>query len=182
MEHFIKFGYEGVKLAHIASDSGIKKQSLNYYYKNKEALFNELLSISVIAESNYIRGYFANQDPSHLEQCLYHFFIEYKERFLKCKSATFLNILSAFPPLHLREETLDTYRQYNALLKEEIEKTLEPYTEQLIMPVSEVANAYVTVLDGLVVQLIYETPEHYIRSLHAIWPIFWSGMIVEKRN
>ena len=42
IKHFNQFGYEGTKMAQIAEEAGMRKQSLSYHYPTKKELLLEV--------------------------------------------------------------------------------------------------------------------------------------------
>lgn len=58
IQHFNRFGYEGVRMAQIAEDAGIRKQSLSYHFPTKKDLLVELYGEVVEEEISFVRRYF----------------------------------------------------------------------------------------------------------------------------
>ncbi len=58
---FAKYGYSKTTMDDIAGQLGMKKNSLYYYFPNKEVLFNTL----IVKEGNFLTGYLENERKKH---------------------------------------------------------------------------------------------------------------------
>ncbi|MBD8839211.1 MULTISPECIES: TetR/AcrR family transcriptional regulator [Paenibacillus] len=177
IQHFNRLGYEGTKMAQIAEEAGIRKQSLAYHYSSKKALLLELYEEVVQEEQQFVRQFFSDSvTQTHaLDQQLYAFLHEHKNRFLTHPNVAFMYILSFITPLEVHDFVLAQYRTYLGTLKKELAAVFTRHPDIRLSP-EEATVAFVTVMDGLDVQLVYETRQSYEQALAITWNVFWSGI------
>ncbi|PAF30465.1 TetR/AcrR family transcriptional regulator [Paenibacillus sp. 7516] len=175
IQHFNRLGYEGTKMAQIAEEAGIRKQSLAYHYPTKKALLLELYEEVVQEEQQFVKDFFLEANELPLEQQLYNFLHEHKNRFLTHPNVAFMYILSFITPLEVHDFVLAQYRTYLGTLKAELAAVFAKHEDIRLNP-EEATVAYVTLLDGLDVQLVYETRQSYEHALAIAWNVFWTGI------
>ncbi len=164
-------------MAQIAEEAGIRKQSLAYHYSSKKALLLELYEEVVQEEQQFVRQFFSDSvTQTHaLDQQLYAFLHEHKNRFLTHPNVAFMYILSFITPLEVHDFVLAQYRTYLGTLKKELAAVFTRHPDIRLSP-EEATVAFVTVMDGLDVQLVYETRQSYEQALAITWNVFWSGI------
>nr|WP_154896225.1 TetR/AcrR family transcriptional regulator [Paenibacillus xylanexedens] len=175
IQHFNRLGYEGTKMAQIAEEAGIRKQSLAYHYPTKKALLLELYEEVVQEEQQFVIEFFLEANKLPLEQQLYNFLLDHKNRFLTHPNVAFMYILSFITPLEVHDFVLAQYRTYLGTLKAELAAVFAKHENIRLNP-EEATVAYVTLLDGLDVQLVYETRQSYEHALAIAWNVFWTGI------
>ncbi|WNS44180.1 TetR/AcrR family transcriptional regulator [Paenibacillus sp. MMS20-IR301] len=173
--HFNRFGYEAAKMAQIAEEAGIRKQSLSYHYPSKKALLEELFTGVVQEEQQFVIRYFEAAQGKMIEQQLYGFLNELKNRFLTLPNVSFMHITSFIAPLEIQDFVLGQFRQYVGTVKEELCRIFRQGDSFRFTP-EECALAMLTVIDGLEIQLVYETRQSYEAALAIIWDTFWKGI------
>lgn len=173
IQHFNRYGYEGTKMAQIAEEAGIRKQSLSYHFPSKEKMLLELYEEAVQNEIEFVRSYFQDHQSDIWHEQLYHFLIEHKNRFLTQPSVNLMFVFSFMTPLEVGDFILAQYRQYLAVLKTELNRIFHEAGQK---SAEECTVAYVTLLDGLDVQLVYETRQSYDRTLAISWKVFLAGI------
>ncbi|KMY50940.1 TetR/AcrR family transcriptional regulator [Peribacillus loiseleuriae] len=174
IKHFNQYGYEGTKMAQIAEDAGMRKQSLSYHYSTKKDLFFELYKEVIEEEQAFINHYFEVHVEELLEVQLYNLLTEHKNRFLTNPNVTFLYMFSFFSPLEAYEFISSQYGIYLGTLKEAINACFAKHTFRRSS--EECTIAFVTLLDGLDIQLVY-VPNHMYEKVQQItWDIFWNGI------
>lgn len=174
INHFNQFGYDGTKMAQIAEEAGIRKQSLSYHYPTKKDLLMEVYKEVIDEEQSFVRQYFGEHKEKSLEKLLYDFLTEHKNRFLTEPNASFMYSLSFITPLDVNDFVLSQFRLYLATLKEVIGSCFTNHNFRLSP--EECTIAFVTMLDGLDIQLVYETRQAYERVQRITWDIFWKGI------
>ncbi|WP_315793365.1 TetR/AcrR family transcriptional regulator [Paenibacillus sp. BIC5C1] len=175
IQHFNRHGYEGTKMAQIAEETGIRKQSLAYHFPTKKALLIEIYEEVVQEEQQFVKQFFQKETAQPLEQQLHAFLIEHKNRFLTNPNVAFMYILSFITPLEVHDFVLAQYRSYLGTLKEELAEVFARHPDIRLSP-EEATLAFVTLMDGLDVQLVYETRQSYEQALAITWNVFWSGI------
>lgn len=181
IRHFLKFGYEGTKLSHIAQEAGMKKQSLYFHFKNKEDLLLQVNRTVVAEEIDFLQLFFSKNGALSLKDTLYLLLLEYKKRYLDNDNNGFMFLLTFIPP----DLFQDTFGQNYHVFLTHLKKCLQPKflaESNLRINPDEGPASFVTLLDGLLTQLIFETPRDFDQSLRIFWDIYWHGLIKTKRE
>ncbi|MFS0824659.1 TetR/AcrR family transcriptional regulator [Bacillus sp. 1P02SD] len=174
VKHYNEFGYKGTKLSQIAEEVGIRKQSLAYHFPSKQSLFKEVYKEAVEDEIQFVQKYFKQNAEKSVEQQLYQFLTEHKERFITNPSTRFMLMIPLLVPDELYEDIVGKPYIYIDTLTAALETC---FTKQTFRKsTKECALAFVTVLDGLDIQLVYEDSERYDLLQNIIWDIFWTGI------
>lgn len=179
IQHFVKFGYEGTKLSHIAQEVGMKKQSLYFHFKNKDDLLLRVNQAAVEGEIDFLQSFFFGNKDLSLKDTLYLLLLEYKGRYLDNENNGFMFLLTFTPPDLLKNYFAQNYHLFLTHFK----KCLQPkFLEEPNLRINpdEGPTSFITVLDGLFTQLIFETPKDFDRSLRIFWDIYWHGLIKIK--
>lgn len=176
IKHFNQYGYEGTKMAQIAEEAGMRKQSLSYHYQTKKELLLEVYKEVIQEEQMFVLNYFDSTQDLSLEDQLYTFLNEHKNRFLTNPNVAILYNLSFITPLEVYDYILSQFRLYLGTLKEVIGSCFAKY-EFRLSP-EECTIAFVTLLDGLDIQLVYESSQTYEKVQQVTWDIFWNGIQV----
>ena len=182
LAHFAHFGYEGASINEIAREVGIKTPSVYAHFKGKEELFLTVLQEIAADEIRFITHWFADNADEPLADRLRHLLLRYKELYEQDVKTKFWLRMSFFPPEHLHDRVmellynyLDTFEQIVTAL---FDRAIE---EQTLAPVGadQAAAAYLCLLDGVFVEMLYGGPERSSRRLDASWRIFWRGLAAE---
>ena len=174
ISHFNKFGYRGTNLSQIAEEVGIRKQSLAYHFPNKRLLFHEVYKKAVEDEVQFIQLYFQEHSEEPIEQQLYHYLTEHKGRFLTNPSTQLMLTISFLIPDEIYEDVIQKPYRYIDMLTDTLESCFAKQTFRL--SAKECALAFVALLDGLDIQLVYEDTERYDKLQKITWDIFWKGI------
>lgn len=174
IKHFNHCGYKGTSLSGIAEEVGIRKQSLAYHFPNKCELFQEIYKEVVDKEIEFIHQYFGQCKGKSIEEQLYDFLSQHKERFLTDHHTTLMLTTSVLMPEELPKDVLNEPYRYIEVLTETLESCFAKKTFRF-SPM-ECALAFVTLIDGMNIQLIYEGEERYERLQKITWDIFWAGI------
>ena len=98
IKQFLQFGYEGTKLAHIAEEAGMKKQSLYFHFKNKDDLLLQVNTKVIEEEINFLQLFFSKNIDLSLKDTLYFLLLDYKRRYLTNDNNGFMFLLTFIPP------------------------------------------------------------------------------------
>lgn len=180
LRHFTRNGYEGASLADISSDVGIKKQSIYNYFKGKEELFLAVFRDAAARELDFVQEYLKRGGLLALDKLLLGFLLAYKTRYEMDDDTKFFLRMSFFPPERLRHETVECSIQYldqmAELLGDVFQSAAETGQIHPDVPVEHAAEAFIAVLDGVFVEMLYGGEERSRKRLDASWPIFWRGI------
>jgi AcrR family transcriptional regulator len=180
LNHFAKKGYEGTSMAHIAEDVGIKKQSIYTHFKGKDELFLHVCRDVFADELRFIISFIDNNRTQPIENFLFDFLVQYKVRYEKNDNTKFWLRTSFFPPNHLYEQVMNDVNEYldktEELLLPIFEKAM---TEEKLSPTigaKRATVAFLAVLDGIFVEMLYGGPERLKKRLDASWYLYWRGL------
>ena len=178
--HFAENGYEGTSMAQIADDVGIKKQSIYTHFKGKDELFLQVCRDVFTEEYSFVSHFIESNRSRTIRDFLFDFLLQYKERYEKNDSTKFWLRISFFPPTHLYEQVIkDTYDYLDKL-----EERLLPIMERAMadgniskeIGAKRAIAAFLGVLDGIFVEMLYGGPERTLKRLDASWNLYWRGL------
>lgn len=179
LSHFAKYGYAGTSMSHIAEEVGIKKPSIYAHYKSKEDLFLHVLQSVFVDELNWITDFFHKHEQLPLYDQLKLLLKSYRHRYNQYDVLKFMLRVAFFPPPSLREPVLDRMHAF----VEKLEKGLVPRMAQALrsqeicgVHPEQAAKAFISILDGLFVQLLYGGIDRFESNLEAAWTIYWRGI------
>lgn len=174
IQHFNHYGYRGTSLSKIAAEVGIRKQSLAYHFPNKCELFQNVYKEVVEKEINFVQNYFQENQDKQLDEQLYNFLSLHKERFLSDHNATLMLTTTLQTPEGIPKDILEAPYRFIRILTETLKSCFQK--ESFRLSAEDCALAFVTLIDGLNIQLVYEDKERYERLQKITWDIFWSGI------
>ena len=175
--NFTTKGYEGASLSDIAQEVGIKKQSIYSHFKNKDELFLIVMHDVINEERDFLHQYFVHYKPD-LENYLRDFILEFKERYINNEECNmkFVLRMAYMPPIHLREEVIHNFKSYFLELESllnELFLNSEAFSEKAY----KATLSFMTLLDGLLVALIYGGIERFNQKFQISWEIYWNGLL-----
>ncbi|TBL78580.1 TetR/AcrR family transcriptional regulator [Paenibacillus thalictri] len=179
LKQFALHGYDGTSLGQIADDVGIKKQSIYTHFKSKDDLFLHVLADIVEEEQVFVGRYFREQAGKSLQQTLFGFITDYKNRYEKDDQKRFWLRMMYFPPA-AHEATIV---QYGYAYLEGLERLLVPLFERAVQeneiaPVNAVyaSDAFLGVLDAVLIEMLFGGTARYTKRLEGAWHIYWRGL------
>ena len=184
LRHFAMHGYDGASLANIAAEVGIKKQSIYTYFKGKDALFLQIYKDAYAFEMQHVVSGLEHTKNETLHDMLYTFLAQSIERFATFDSTKFLLRNAFLPPTHLHEQVLqEVYHYLDAL-----ELLFVPIFEQkktagemnAAVDTNIAATAFLALLDGLYVEMLYGDEVRLQKRFTACWTIFWQSVRQES--
>jgi AcrR family transcriptional regulator len=177
--HFATIGYEGASLSNIAGEVGIRKPSIYAHFQGKEDLFLHVARYAFQEQNLRIFEYFSERIDQSLEHTLHDFLFWMGQEYENNNTAKFMIRFSFFPPVSLYNEVLDIVNPFLDKMERKLTRRIrntrdrEPFGH---MEPVDVALAYMTLVDGIMVELLYSGSVNYHRRLNAAWPIFWRGI------
>lgn len=174
INQFHRYGYEGVKMAQIATEAGMRKQSIYYHYPTKRDLFTELYDEVIEEEMKFLQAYFNDQPDVTSKELLYRFLKDMKRRTNENVTVVFLHLMSYSPPSEIGTFVASRYLTNFNVFKNEVRKVFEK--EAFTSGAEECTLSYLTLFDGLLVHLFYNTGQSYEHALDASFEIFWKGI------
>lgn len=180
LKHFAQNGYEGASLAHIAEDVGIKKQSIYTHFKGKDELFLQICKDSFGNELTSVVSFIDSNMALPSNEFLYNFLVHCIERYEKLDSTKFMIRTAFYPPIHLNEQVMKFVCEY----LDKVEELFLPIIERAIsnreicstVGGNRATTAFMGVLDGIFVEMLYGGPERLQKRLDASWYVLWRGL------
>nr|WP_232289164.1 TetR/AcrR family transcriptional regulator [Paenibacillus sp. Aloe-11] len=176
---FATIGYEGASLSSIAGEVGIRKPSIYAHFQGKEDLFLQVARYAFQEQNLRIFEYFTERMDQSLEHTLHDFLFWMGQEYENNNTAKFMIRFSFFPPVSLYNEVLDIVNPFLDKMERKLTRRIrntrdrEPFGH---MEPVDMALAYMTLVDGIMVELLYSGSINYHRRLNAAWPIFWRGI------
>lgn len=176
LEQFALHGYQGASLSAIADKAGIKKQSIYSHFKSKEDLFIRAFEDSVQHELDFIERDLVGSDTS-IRNMLNQFPANYLARYREDSNMKFFLRTSFFPPVELEEPIKEGTEKYISGLESIFVQLFEKYGKLHGEMTPEKASvAYLTILDGLLVELMYGRSDRLEKRLDHSLEVFWKGV------
>lgn len=181
LSQFAEHGYEGTSLSGIAGAVGIKTPSLYAHYASKDDLFLQVVQHAFRLEERRIVSYFSSHAHKTLEEVLYGFFAWIEGEYHNCSTAKFVLRMSFFPPVNLTQQVMAVVIPFYAKMERLLQSyMLQADASQKLLRTSpaQAALAFTTIVDGTIVDLLYDEGRAYRRRVEAVWPIMWHGMSI----
>lgn len=179
LSHFARRGYEGASLKQIADDCSIKKPSIYAHYASKEDLFLQALRGVFKRQEERIAEYFEKQSTLPLEERLKGFLIQRQEDYYRDDEARFFLRVSFFPPEDLYDEVMGMVYPLLDSQEELLSRLLAagcPLQGRIIRHPRQAASAFLTLLDGIHVEILYGGEARSTKRIEMAWPVYWSGV------
>lgn len=168
VEHFADHGYDASSLSAIAERAGMRKASLYAHFVSKDALFQKVFEIALAHEHSYIAqcfkeeaGYTGVPGQLHLERL--------SGRYEGSAHLCFLLRTAYFPPTDIRGVITAGFEGYLARIRDDFQRAAQGRYSTVQPEALEVfCDAYLGIVDSLHVELIYSTPQGYVKRLAAL--------------
>lgn len=157
----------------IAEEIGIRKQSLSYHYPSKSKLLKDTYQLVVQEEINFIEDFLTRKFTS-TKDLLWSFLEETERRYYKLPNVAFLQIMAYRAPKELDDFIGPHFREYKQKFMQNL-MTLKANINLSCSP-EEFAISFITIYDGLIVQLVYEDSKRFNVALQASFTVFWKGV------
>jgi AcrR family transcriptional regulator len=168
VEHFADHGYSASSLNDIAVGAGMRKASLYAHFVSKEALFLRVFEIALAHEHCCIERCFKDEaghvgvpGQLHLERL--------SARYEASPHLRFLLRTAYFPPAHIRSVITTGFEGYLARIRHDFQSAAQArYATTQPQALEVYCDAYLGIVDSLHVELIYSTPQGYVKRLAAL--------------
>ncbi|HDR4573056.1 TetR/AcrR family transcriptional regulator [Bacillus cytotoxicus] len=179
LSHFARYGYEGTSLANIAQKVGIKKPSIYAHFKGKEELYFICLEEALQKDLQCFTDDIEFLSESPTETLLINLLKGYAKRFGESEESMFWLRTSYFPPDAFREQIIEKANAHIEKIREilfPIFKRANEQGELHNIEIKDALEAYLCLLDGLMVELLYAGFNRFETRLKASWSVFWRGL------
>ncbi|MWV46540.1 TetR family transcriptional regulator [Paenibacillus sp. HJL G12] len=180
LAHFAQEGYEGASLQKIAEDVGIKKPSIYAHFKGKDDLFLSTLKNALKEEKRRITRYIVSLRDQPLEKRLSELLEFLQEEYTRSSESKFVLRMAFFPPSSLYDEVMELIYPFLDSMERQVVHLMEQAKAdgfvQIAAHPEDAAVAYMTLVDGILVEMVYGGLPGAQRRLKASWPIYWAGI------
>lgn len=176
VEHLLQYGYEGTKLADIAHEVGIKKQSIYAHFKDKKELVVEIHEEATKQEIAFLTSFFSDHKGEPLQKLLHTFVIEMGKRYADNRNVKLMFLMAFMPPDQLKELFLTMYELYSHHLLHLLELAFQQ-DRKIKVKAKDGALAVHTIYEGLTAKLIFGSPEYFIHAAETTFTLLWQGLI-----
>ncbi|GAF12374.1 transcriptional regulator, TetR family [Bacillus sp. JCM 19046] len=179
-ELFANLGYEGTSMAKIAEKVGIKKPSLYAHYKNKEALFFDVVDEMEQEYEAFVQDSL-NQETDTIEERLYLSFKTHVSDLARDDaSIQFYNRFIQYPPKELEDRLLARFNKseerVRVLLAAVIEKGQAEGSINRELEAKSMAYTYFCLIEGLTTEVGIHSIEEVKAHAEAVWTVYWRGI------
>lgn len=179
-------GYDQATLSSIAKEVGIKTPSIYAFYKSKEDLFMAVYKDLLTDYYEHILRSIEGVKDGKVEVCLQHILSELTHYHLSQpeKTQSYTRLAMSLPPA-LTDEVKGIFEEMETLLCDILQKI---FTEGIRkheiknQPVDDLVAAFLCVMDGVFLELIYYQEEKFRKRLSQIWRIYWNGIKLEQHG
>jgi len=180
---FASEGFEAASLGKIAEAVGIRKPSIYAHFRSKEDLFLHVFKQSLRRKRHMLLRHILEDRDRPFEEI----FLTLTERLMhdyeSDAQTRFLLRMSYFPPSSLHDPVMELMGPFFTKAEQLLTSLLEKPPHQARLQTKnaqEAALAYITVLEGVLAETIYATPEHAARRLEAVFPVYCRGVLINK--
>jgi AcrR family transcriptional regulator len=174
VEHFAEHGYDASSLNAIAVRAGMRKPSLYAHFVSKDELFQTVFEMALEHEHQYIARCFKEEAGKrgmpgqlHLERLI--------GRYKVSAHLRFLLRTAYFPPADIRSVITTGFEAYLERIRRCFQSAAhDQYASAAVQPeqLEVFCDAYLGIVDSLHVELIYATPQGYVKRLAALSRVF----------
>lgn len=175
--YFAMQGYDGTSLQIIADEVGIKKQSIYAFFKNKDQLFLEIFTEAVNKEIEELNKYFDRHSENTLKHTLHDLMIYFKDRYKNEMNLRLIMYVGFFIPATLFKEINDLLELFVSHKQQLIIQKITENSAMLRLSPQAATSAYMNLIEGMLVELIYRGTARYEERLNYAWDNYWGGLI-----
>ncbi|VVQ35403.1 hypothetical protein PS943_04293 [Pseudomonas fluorescens] len=156
----------------------MRKASLYAHFVSKDALFQTVFEIALGHERQYIAACFEEEGGHtgvpgqlHLERLI--------SRYEASAHLRFLLRTAYFPPADIRTVITSGFEGYLTLIRHCFQSAAQDKYKSAVLQPGELevfCDAYLGIVDSLHVELIYATPQGYVKRLVALSRVFGDSL------
>lgn len=166
-------------MAQIAADVGIRKPSIYAHYQGKDELFLAVLDQVLQGEIEFFRQSITTDNGTPLNKRLKSFLTKYMTNYETNMGSKFWLRTIFFPPARLYDAVMErVYRgldSFEAMLIPVFQSAVDTGDIAYRKP-KEAAEAFLCLLDGISVELLYGGKERSAARMQASWRMYWLGL------
>lgn len=179
LDIFARHGFEGARMEKIASQVGINKASLYFYFKSKEELFRQLFQDMIAKYRSNLKIMLADNVDQSSEKRLVELYREYLKYNWNNAEMDFWNRIYYFPPETMKSEI---YRITDEICEEFIQYLTEIFQEGIrqgeIRPLDpqRMAKTYYYILTCISLSVDIMSEEEGLSDMDGCFAVFWEGI------
>ncbi|MBZ0112942.1 MAG: TetR/AcrR family transcriptional regulator [Thermoanaerobaculia bacterium] len=184
LELFAERGYGGASMAEIARGVGVQKATLYNYYASKEALLLDLLKRGLDAWRESSQGPLTEEGllrerlRRHLEAVLIHAVEHPHEASVVRVAATQIGGELGF---EVRRQLAQHKLEYSKLLERLFAEAIDRGEVRVADP-RDLSRVWRALLNGLLVQHLFEGGGEVLEHFDGLWNILWNGLAAEEKR
>lgn len=173
---FSSQGYEETALKDIAVSVNIKTPSIYAYFESKQHLFEEIVSYVIEDYLHFIEQQTLIIEKFPTEQKLYYILQELNKYYYMNDKGFFLKRYGIYPPEKFKELISLKNKKVENEIKALIFSILKENKEENLIDSETVATCFMTILDGMLYNMMSYSYEEYESRLSITWSVFWRGI------
>lgn len=179
LEVFSCHGFEGARMEKIASEVGINKSSLYFYFKSKEEIFHELFQMIIKKYHAKRNEIFEKSKGLPSRQRLSNIYRDYLEYNWHNTEMDFWNMVYYYPPVMMKEEIIHiTVDSSNTFIDDLIKVMEEGIQKKELQPLNarSMAMSFYYLLTCISLSTDLMSKEQYFGNMDACFEVFWNGI------
>ncbi|MEK3731635.1 MULTISPECIES: TetR/AcrR family transcriptional regulator [Paenibacillus] len=174
-------GYDGTALSEIAKEVGVKTPAIYAFFESKEDLFMSVFEESMSVYNEYIQAMAETSKGMSTEKKLHALLVrQYDFHRNKRELAVFAFRYLLFPPDFLLDRMQEAFGRFDTMLSDIIREIMQEGLERgelAVVPIENLVDSYLTLMDGLSIQYYYyQSPELFERKLKHAFEMFWRSV------
>ncbi len=168
--HFALHGFERASMAEIAAEVEVSKPSLYAHFQSKDALYLSIVPIAIERELQTARRCFTGEGD--LRTRLKDYLAGLRTRFEQSDDMRFWLRAAFLPPEHLYDEVMAPIHGFMTEMEAMLVEAFRRHDSPGPLDAETLASAFLGLIDGLQVELLYGGVTKFERRLEAFWRLF----------
>lgn len=180
--HFAEYGYDASSLNEIAQLAGMRKASLYAHFASKDALFMEVFQRALAQETAFVEHGFEEERRNGLAPGHW-LALHLADRYRDSAELRFVLRTAFVPPAEVKPVVIQGFEAYLRGVREGFCQALRArhgWADEQDSRLAVYADAYLGIVDGLYVELMYAAPAAYARRAAALLKILDDSLSLNR--